>query len=375
MLRSRLRRGIVPWILIALLFFATPALAFTPRDAESSALAPRVAPAPAPVAPPALRSPQLSEPDPAIAAILDLVLADDLYAIVGDLSGEWPVTIGGEPHTILTRHSYSGEGIQKATEYVFERLAALGLEMERQVWGEANQPNIIGQITGRTRPGEVYLICAHVDDQPEGPRAPGADDNASGCAAVLVAAEILSQFEWDVTLRFGLWTAEEQGLFGSKAYAQRAQSRGEDLRAVINVDMIGYDGDGIPEINVETTAEVPGAQELAELLIDVVREYGLDLIPELIVDGSLRTRSDTWSFWQSGFPAILAIEDYYGDFNTRYHTVNDLLVYLDMDYFTAYTKAAIGALAHAAGGPRPVVQPTPTEVPVVFILALPVLVK
>ena len=86
---------------------------------------------------------------------------------------------------------------------------------------------MIGQITGETPLSPIFLIGAHLDDMPVGPTAPGADDNASGSAAVLVAADILSQYQWGCTLRFAFWTGEEQGLLGSAAYAQRSHDSGK----------------------------------------------------------------------------------------------------------------------------------------------------
>jgi hypothetical protein len=369
----RLRNLMVTWLVLAVLTLAvclgSPTLASAPPTAPPLTIA---APSDALLVPtrPPLAALALATPDPVVNTLLARIQTTDLYSYTGSLSGEWPVTIGGHSYTILSRHFQSGLGIQKATQYVYELLTSWGLQVEYQNWGRDNQLNVIGQITGRTRPGEIYLICAHVDDQPMGSRAPGADDNASGCATVLAAAHVLSQYGWDCTLRFGLWTGEEDGLNGSRAYAARCREREEDIRAVINVDMVGFDSGEPPDINVVTTTSVPGSAEIAALLVDVVQAYDIDLTPEVIYDGTLRTRSDTWSFWERNYPAILAIEDYYGDFNTRYHTADDRVQYLDMGYFTGIARAAIGTLVRLAGGPQDA-TPEPSH----FVLVIPVLVK
>ena len=65
---------------------------------------------------------------------------------------------------------------------------------------------------------------------------------------------------------------------------------------------------------------------------------------------TIGNQSDNKSFWDEGYPSILAIEDYIGgDFTPYYHTVNDRLSTLNMAYFTEFTKAAIGTFAHMAG--------------------------
>jgi Zn-dependent M28 family amino/carboxypeptidase len=79
--------------------------------------------------------------------------------------------------------------------------------------------------------------------------------------------------------------------------------------------------------------------------VDVVNDYGLALSPE--VREEPESRSDHYAFWRYGFPAVLAIEDM-EDFNKNYHSQNDLLANLDLDYLTNFVKAAVGAVAHAA---------------------------
>ena len=73
--------------------------------------------------------------------------------------------------------------------------------------------------------------------------APGADDNASGTAAVLEAARVLSQYRFKHTLRFVTFAAEEQGLIGSYYYVAEARSAGTPIGGAINLDMIAWDSD------------------------------------------------------------------------------------------------------------------------------------
>lgn len=301
-----------------------------------------------------LAIPSNVDPNPLVQSMIDGITATTLYSYTGDLSGEWPVLIGGEPYTLVTRHTDSSEPIDKATQFVYERLANLGLDATYHQWqsGSYSGRNVIGQIDGALTPDKILILCAHVDDMPPGPLAPGADDNASGVVAVLMAAELMSQYHWGPTLRFALWTGEEQGLLGSGAYAQRASNLGEDIIGVLNLDMIAWDALGDPDIDLHASESVPDSLDLSSLFVDVVDEYDLELVPDVLTNGT--GASDHASFWTHGYPAILAIEDYYPnkhDFNPDYHTVGDDLDDLNMAYYTEFVRAAVGTFGHMAGGP------------------------
>lgn len=288
--------------------------------------------------------------DSRIQAMVEQVDSATLFDLVGELSGETAAVIGGEPYTITTRHTDSGEPIEKATQYAAEHLSALGLDVEYHDWAGSSHSgrNVIGELTGENEPEEIFILCAHIDDLPSGPEAPGADDNASGVVAVLTAADILSQYRWGCTLRFALWTGEEQGLWGSHYYAQRSYSADENIAGVLNLDMIAWNTPlSTPDIDLHATPSMTLALELAQLFSDVIGAYGLDLVPEIVANGT--GSSDHASFWDYGYPAILGIEDYYPnkhDFNPYYHTPDDQLQYLDMDYFADFVKASLATFAH-----------------------------
>ncbi|MBN1136638.1 MAG: M28 family peptidase [Anaerolineae bacterium] len=330
----------------------------TPQDAERLAglgvelRAVTLDPKPLRPSSPAGVLPTSITPDPMIQMMIDQVDQATVYDYTGGLSGEWPVDIGGAPYTIVTRHTTSGAPIQQATQFVYEHLEGLGLDVEYHYWssGGYSGRNVIGERLGSMNPDNIFIICAHVDDMPSGPIAPGADDNASGTVAVLMAADILTQYQWGCTLRFALWTGEEQGLLGSHAYAQAAYNAGENIVGVLNFDMIAWDELYGPDIDLHADSDLPETLVLAQLFADVVDAYELNLIPEIIANGT--GASDHASFWDYSYTAILGIEDYYPnyhDFNDYYHTVNDKLQYLNMPYYTQFVKAAVGAFAHMTG--------------------------
>jgi len=288
----------------------------------------------------------LLDPDPLVQAMIDQVDQQAIYTLTGDLSGEWPVTIADRAYTIETRYTFSGEPIQKAAAYLYEYYLGLGLGVTYQdfTFGSASLSNVVADKPGSVFAERVFLITSHYDDVPSKPPAPGADDNASGTVGVMLAAKILSEYDFGCTLRFVNFAAEEQGLAGSVHYARQAYCAGEDLRGVINLDMIAWNTpNSPPEMELHAHPSVTGSVELANLYQEVVAAYGLELNPQ---PGSpVMSISDHASFWRYGIPAILAIEDL-DDFNPYYHTEDDRLENLDLAFEAEMVKASLATLAH-----------------------------
>jgi hypothetical protein len=292
--------------------------------------------------------------NPMVADVISQVTTPTLVYELEGLTGERPVTVAGISYTIATRNVLQIEAISMATRYAYEWLAGTGLDVSYHDYsrGDAEGRNVVAEKPGLVDPGEIYLITAHLDDMPPGPRAPGADDNASGSVAVMMAARLLAAHHFACTVRFVLFTGEEYGLLGSDAYAADCAERGDNIRGVINLDMIGYNtGRPVYEIfalegDSATAAE---SRQLAELFVDVASVYDLDLEPhELVMDVyPLVGGSDQWSFLQVGYPAVLVSEGFEsGDFNPYYHTVSDAVSVMDLSYYADLTRASIATLAH-----------------------------
>ncbi len=289
---------------------------------------------------------------PHIHTLIEQVDAATVVAYNAQLSGELPIEAGGEPYTLTTRYTGSGLPIQNAVQFVGQHFTDLGLEVTFHSW-QANNfagTSVIGELSGQAYPDQVFIIGAHLDSTSNfSPNltAPGADDNASGSVGVLIAADILSQLAWDYTLRFALWTGEEQGLLGSIAYANEAQRNGENILGVLNLDMIGYNSDANLSVDLYARSALPGSITMAHIFSQMVERHDLTLDPEILVDNWLGNYSDNRAFWDMGYPAILVIEDV-DDFNPYYHTIQDELDKLDSDYFTEVVKAAVATFAFLA---------------------------
>jgi len=304
----------------------------------------------------------LGTPEPIISAIMEQVTAEALARYVGDLSGENEVLVGGQPYTIRTRYSWATTAASKAAQYLYEHYQNLGLQVEYHTY-YSGWRNVVATLPGRIHPEQIYLITSHYDSTSDSPYlyAPGADDNASGTAAVMVAADILSQYEFEATIRFINFSGEEQGLYGSQAYAHDAAQRGDDIRGVINLDMIAWDSKWGPDVDLHA-GTMASSIALANFFSDTIHTYDLNLIPEILTTNALGL-SDHAPFWDQGYPALLGIEDYYPnqhDFSTYYHTIGDRLSTLNQGYFTAFAQAAIGTLARLAVYTTTAPTPTPT---------------
>jgi len=108
--------------------------------------------------------------------------------------------------------------------------------------------NVVAEITGIEKPDEVVIVSAHLDSW-DGPGSQGAIDNGTGVSVVMEAARILAKVgaQPKRTIRFILWTGEEQGLLGSRAYVASLSQQELDRISAVFVDDGGtnYEG-GLP---------------------------------------------------------------------------------------------------------------------------------
>jgi hypothetical protein len=97
---------------------------------------------------------------------------------------------------------------------------------------------------GTADPERVIVLTGHIDSRVTDPMnatadAPGADDDASGVAAVIEAARILSRYKFPATIVYGVLSGEEQGLYGGKVLADYAKAQGWRVEADLNNDIVG----------------------------------------------------------------------------------------------------------------------------------------
>ena len=215
-------------------------------------------------------------------------------------------------------------------------------------------PNVLALKRGKKYPNE-YIVCgAHYDSyvitegdyDPDTLVSPGADDNASGVAGILTTARILSNYEFERSIIFASWNAEEFGLCGSHAYAKDCRRDSLDIVAYFNLDMTGYvnPGDDI-RINLLYT-------NCDSLLGNFVQQVGYTYLPDILIYRDWLSGGDTdySSFNRNGYQAISPSED------VRYlspyiHSSNDIigLSVNSWEQSVAFTKLNLACVALSAG--------------------------
>ncbi len=246
---------------------------------------------------------------------------------------------------------YSTAQNEASSQWMYDYFVSLGLQAQFHTYQQSGtRRNVIGILPGLVNPEKVVYLCGHFDSTSESPQtsAPGADDNASGTAAFLEAARVLSQYAFHYTIKLVGFNGEEQGLVGSNAYVAMISSQGEDVVGCFNLDMIAYRGtDPAPAdlVIYTNTASLP----IAEVFEDACLEYFPTLLEPLVTNSSM-TGSDHASFWSYGYKAICGIEDeaWGSDFCPWYHTTQDRIEQYPHDYPTHCATAAIAATAQTA---------------------------
>ena len=264
---------------------------------------------------------------------------DSLVSYVRILSGEDSVVIGDS--TVLIARRVSSTGNDLAAEYIKEKLETYGLEIYDQQYSSQGR-NIYAIQRGAVYPEEYFIYCAHYDAVTYY----CADDNASGVAAVLEAARILSNYQFEYSIVFALWDEEEIGLVGSGFYAAQANSNDMDIKGVLNFEMSGWDSnnDGLMDIH---TKPISNSVLLGHFLFAIDSIYNLPLQPVIYNPGT--TASDHNSFWQNNYSAICFSEAYYGgDFNPYYHTAQDRIDKFNLLYFHNVAKLGVASTATLA---------------------------
>ena len=226
-----------------------------------------------------------------------------------------------------------------------------------------SQFNIVAVIQGTEVGAGTILVGAHYDSigrplDSIDVYAPGANDNGSGVAAVLELARIMSQTRYKATIMFVLFSAEEVGRQGSKAFASWIREDQTDLIGMINVDTIGnvHDRNGLVndhELRVFSAGpnESSASRRLARTANFIGFNYGvnLDLIVQDAIDRENRY-GDHFSFSELDYPAIRLINAHEEKLNGD---PTDTIEYIEAGYLGDATKAILAVLTSLADGPRP----------------------
>ena len=240
------------------------------------------------------------------------------------------------------RNLFRPSQLAAAADYIESVLQQARLSVQRQRYEVSGKPsdNVEAEVTGVARRDEILVVGAHYDSVHG---SPGANDNATGVAAVLALAQAIARTRPSRTIRFVLFANEEPPFFqgphmGSLVYAQRSRQRGDKIRLMLSLETIGYyteepnsqrypfplsffypsTGNFIAFVSNRTHASI-----VKHLLASFRRHAAFpseggalwESIPGI-------AWSDHWSFWQEGYPAVM-ITDTAPNRYPHYHTAGD----------------------------------------------------
>lgn len=232
----------------------------------------------------------------------------------------------------VTRYAGTDEN-KEALVWVKERFEQVGFKTSLHCF-QANSCNLIAEKAGRARKSSVLLVMGHIDSV--GEDYAGADDNASGVAVMLEMARVLASYRNSQTIRFLVTNNEELGLVGANAYARKLENEKQikNLTLAINMDMVGYNSNGIVELETN-----PEFETLGNWFADLATRY-TSLKPKITLGA---WGSDHVPFLKRGVPTLLTIEDW----NTKtpcYHQECDRPDTLNYNYAAEIARLNVSAV-------------------------------
>jgi Zn-dependent M28 family amino/carboxypeptidase len=333
--------------------------------------------------------------------------------LLHDLAGQVdPIRLKADVASMVgfgTRHTLSDaasptRGVGAARRWVADRFAAISrdcggclvIETPSQVFTGARIPaptavvDVLAIQRGTTDPDRVIVITGHLDSRVSDVMnatadAPGANDDASGVAALIEAARILSRHKFPATLAFAALTGEEQGLNGGKVLADYAVAKGWRVEANLNNDIVGntHGQSGVVDdahvrVFAEGTKAVETPEEatrrrynggevdspsrnLARYMDRLAEAYVSDLDVTMVYRTDRFGRGgDHTQMLAAGFPAVRvteAAENYdrqHQDLRTENGRVfGDTIDGVDFPYLAKVTRLNVVTMASLAMAPAP----------------------
>jgi len=256
------------------------------------------------------------------------------------------------------RNSRNYGGLQGAEAFIAHTFQSYGYAVRRQSFqfDGVEMNNVEAELMGKDRPSDIIVIGAHYDTVYG---SPGADDNASGVAALLEIARLMADSVQGRTLRLLAFANEEHPggaameTMGSYVYASQCHSRGDKIVGMISLEMLGvyYDEPGsqmyprpfnlfYPELGnfIAFVGDIASRDFICRCIGSFRRQCQFPsegvAAPPFIADVN---RSDHWGFQQFGYPAFM-LTDTANFRNKFYHTAEDRPETIDFERFARLTQ-------------------------------------
>jgi len=200
------------------------------------------------------------------------------------------------------------------------------------------QYNVIAVLPGNIYPDSVCIIGAHYDDNLKTgdpfTTVPGANDNASGIAAILEIARVMKVNDYSPgsTIEFIAFGSEELGLFGSYAYTEKAKLGAKKIKMMLNNDMIAYQPSGDRSGWMVNINDYDNSHTLRIEAEDICSRF-TDL--KFSNDNTYNKQSDSYPFFTKGYKALFFASSI---LDPNYHTLNDVAGNCNFDYCREIVK-------------------------------------
>ncbi|MBI1258021.1 MAG: M20/M25/M40 family metallo-hydrolase, partial [Chloroflexi bacterium] len=309
-----------------------------------------------------------SQPNVTLMGLTQQVDADRMFVTIDAL-------VGMRTRRVNSAGAGAGQGIDTAAAYVLDQFNQIHNSSYQNTFSvftndfpinfddqQSTGRNIIGVLQGSQVGGGVIVLGAHYDSisynfNDSAAYAPGADDDASGIAALIEIARIMSQHRHRATIMFVAFSAEEIQRVGSKAFvSDYVQSNNININAMLNMDIIGSstgpDGDiNDKEVRVFSADNNDSrSRQLARALnlISVRLSPQMKIVVQAAVDRQGRY-GDHMSFSDAGYPAVRfieALEDF-----SRQHSDRDTIDDVQASYLVRVTQTILTCMTALADGP------------------------
>ncbi len=263
--------------------------------------------------------------DPLIATMISQIDESEIYQTTYDLQN-------------FTTRAYPSSGNTQAATYLYNRLTSIpGLQTEYQ--GTKN--NVIATLPGKNTSSDViFIVGAHYDSTSSVlALAPGATDNGCGVAIVLELARIMSQYEFNNTIKFALWNGEETGHVGSEEFVTNAAANSLNIPLYFNYDSSTYDPNNRYVLDIMYNDE---SASFAELLTKYNSLYHINFNLTYNVH---TCGSDHSCFWAYGYPAIMTHAQTHAP---EAHSPNDTINLVSLNYAKKNGQLGMSILAELA---------------------------
>ncbi len=343
-------------------------------------------------------APSPSNVHPELHAIAQAVSPDELHATIAKL-----VSFG--TRNTLSDTKSDTRGIGAARRWVKSRFETISKDCsgclqvitpsqtfngERTPKNGVEVMDVVAIQRGVSDPDRVIVITGHLDSRRTDVMdavddAPGADDDASGVAALIESARVLSKYKFAATLVYSADSGEEQGLYGGKVIAQYAVDHGWNVEADLNNDIIGAScgGDGVCDTHTvrvisegtktdETLKQATyrryhggevdsPSRNIARYMTTLADQYLDDFHARMVYRTDRYGRGgDQVSFLEQGFPAVRVTEGHenYAHQHQDVRTENgvrygDTIDHDDFNYLAQVTRLNALTMASMANAPAP----------------------